>query len=120
MPQVLEDAAAISTVVVQDADVIGSRVAAPMLRDPELTAACEIPTSELPKEKPQDLPIMAQALPTPFESKQERRLSKAAAESPIEDMGGKVVTARNDCAAARDIAFAGLDVRPKARRQGWR
>ena len=34
MPQVLEDAAAISTVLNQDADLIGSRVAAPMLRDP--------------------------------------------------------------------------------------
>ena len=121
MPQVLEDAAAISTAVDRNADVIGSRVAAPMLRGPELTEAREIPTLELPKEKPQDLPIMAQALQAPFESKQERRLSKAAAESVEADkIGGSIVAARSDRAEARDIAFAGLDVRPKARRQGWR
>ena len=84
-----------------------------------LTAACEIPTSEMPKEKPQDLPIMAQALPTPFESKQERRLSKAAAESvEANNSGGKIVAARSDRAAARDIAFAGLDVRPKGAAAG--
>jgi hypothetical protein len=117
MPQMLEGTAAISTVIDQNADVIGSRVAAPMLRDPALAAACESPTLELPKEKPQDLPIMAQALPTPFESKQERRLSKAAAESVI---GGSIEAARGECAAARDVAFASLDVRPKARRQGGR
>ena len=121
MPRILEGAAAVSAVVDHDTEVEGSHDPAPVLRAPALTAAREIPTLALPNEKPQDLPIIAQALPTPFESKHDRRSSKAAAESAIaENVGGKVVAARGECAAARDIAFAGLDVRPKARRQGWR